>query len=179
MSGAVLMVDSARADAVTEKLREAPIVLGVSLQSEALAELDRMLDEGPGLFRRIMMVVSIVIAVGVVYNSTRIAFIERARDLASLRVLGFTSAEAGYVLLGELALLTVIALPVGGMMGVFLWIVVAQAVSTDLYSIPTVFDPRGFGVAALTVLISSVAAGLLVMRDVRRLDLVSALKVRE
>ncbi|NWG91720.1 MAG: ABC transporter permease, partial [Parvularculaceae bacterium] len=137
------------------------------------------LDEGPGAFRTIMTAISIIIAAGVVYNNARIAFIERERDLATLRILGFTKVETGYVLLGELGALSILALPVGAVIGYFLWTYVATAMSTDLYAIPTVVEAEGFGYAAIIVLIAAVAAGALVQRDVNRFDLVPVLKSRE
>ncbi|MCH9751384.1 MAG: ABC transporter permease, partial [Alphaproteobacteria bacterium] len=113
------------------------------------------------------------------YNSARIAFAERAHDLASLRVIGFTRSEAAYVLLGELALLTFFALPLGYLMGVGLAEAMAEGFSTDLYQIPAKVGLESFGTAMVAVLVASVLSGWLVKRDIDRLDLVSALKSRE
>ena len=49
-----------------------------------------------------------VIAVGVVYNTARISLDERSRELATLRVIGFTRGEVSAILLGELAVLTLV-----------------------------------------------------------------------
>ena len=155
------------------------MVAGVSLRREAYRNFQKLLDEGPGTFRAIMTVVSIIIAVGVVYNNARIAFIERERDLATLRILGFTKIETGYVLLGELAALTIIALPIGSLIGFLLWTYVANGMSTDLYLIPTVVKAAGFGYAALVVIAAGIVAGGFVQRDINRFDLVPVLKSRE
>lgn len=95
-----------------------------------------------------------------------------------MRILGFTKIETGYVLLGELAALTIIALPAGAMIGYLLWSYVAAAMSTDLYTIPTVFKADGLGFAAIVVLIAAAAAGVLVQRDINKFDLAPVLKSR-
>ena len=94
-------------------------------------------------------------------------------------MLGFTHAETAYILLGELTLLTVLALPLGAEIGYALcWFLIASF-SSDLYRMPLVVTPTGIGYAALVVLAAAAASGLLVARDIRRLDLVAALKIRE
>ena len=123
--------------------------------------------------------VSFVITFGIVYNSARIAHAERARDLASLRVIGFTKGETAFVLLGELAAVTLIALPVGAVLGYYLSFGIAAGFSTDLYQIPANFDPGSYGFAALVVIGAGLTSGWLVKRDIDRADLVSALKTRE
>ncbi|NNE40731.1 MAG: FtsX-like permease family protein [Marinicaulis sp.] len=178
-SGAYLKIDMAQRNKVYDKLKSMPLIAGVSLRREAYYNFQKMIDEGPGTFRRIMMVFSIVIAAGVVYNGARIAFIERHHDLASLRVLGFTKIETGYVLFGELALLAILALPVGSLIGLGLWVYIADALSTELYQIPVVFKESGLGYAAIVVLVSTAIAGALVQRDIMKLDLATALKARE
>ncbi|MDX1487453.1 MAG: ABC transporter permease, partial [Acidiferrobacterales bacterium] len=107
------------------------------------------------------------------------AFAERARDLASLRVLGFTKGETAFVLLGELAVITLLALPLGSWLGYYLSYAVSQGFSTDLYQIPAMVVPESYGTAALAVLIASAISGWLVKRDIDQIDLVSALKTRE
>ncbi len=60
---------------------------------------------------------SSVIAFGVVYNAARISLSERSRELASLRVLGFTRAEISLILLGELGVILLVAVPAGLLLG--------------------------------------------------------------
>jgi putative ABC transport system permease protein len=89
-----------------------------------------------------------MIAFGVVYNSARIMLSERSRELASLRVLGFTRFEVGYILLGELAILTLAALPLGCLMGYGLSAVMSAAFESDLYRIPLVIERSTYSFAA-------------------------------
>jgi putative ABC transport system permease protein len=122
---------------------------------------------------------SSVIAFGVVYNAARVSLSERSRELASLRVLGFTRGEISAILLGELAIVTAIAIPVGFLLGyVFAGLLVA-AFNTELYRFPLVVTPRTFGFAAVAVLVAATLSGLAVRRRLDHLDLVAVLKTRE
>ena len=179
ISGAYMKIDPTHRDEVYDELKNIPKIAGVSLRREAYENFKKMIEEGPGTFRYILTIFATVIAVGVVYNGARIAFIERQHDLASLRVLGFTKLEAGYVLLGELFMLAVMALPIGAVFGYLLWIYFAAALSNELYQIPVVFHEDGLGYAAIIIFLSTLMAGALVQRDVGKIDIASALKSRE
>jgi putative ABC transport system permease protein len=120
-----------------------------------------------------------VIAFGVVYNAARIALSERGRELASLRVLGYTRFEVSYVLLGELAVLAILALPLGCLLGAGIASLLARAFQNDAFRIPTTIDASTYGVACLVVLAATAVSALLVRRRIGRLDLVAVLKTRE
>ena len=120
-----------------------------------------------------------VIAIGVVYNSARISLSERSRELASLRVLGFTRGEAALILVGEQAALTFAALPLGCVLGYGLAALMVRLFDTKLYRIPFVVSPEVFGFAVLVVLAATIGAAWIVIRRVNRLDLVAVLKTRE
>ena len=120
-----------------------------------------------------------IIAVGVVYNAARISLSERSRDLASLRVLGFTRGEIGGILLGELALVVVVAIPVGIVCGHGLARLTLALLRNELYRIPFVIEPSTYGLSILAVLAASLASGLLVRRRLDGLDLIAVLKTRE
>ncbi len=179
ISGAYLTIDEAEADAIYAALQDMPTVAGLSVKSQARDAFLRMLNEGAGAIRYAMGVIAFVITFGIVYNAARIALAERARDLASLRVIGFTKGEAAFVLLGELAVVTLVALPVGAGLGYYLSFVIAAGFSTELYQIPAVFDPSTYGQAMLVVLGAALVSGWLVKRDLDRSDLIEALKTRD
>ena len=156
-----------------------PAVAGVTLNSQARSSFQELMNQGAGAMRFIMAGVAIIITVGVVYNSARIAFAEREHDLASLRVIGFTRRETSFVLLGELAVITLLSLPIGAGVGYYLSSLVSTAFSTEMYTISASVDPRSFGAAALLCGAGGCGLGWMVQRDVNKLDLVSALKTRE
>lgn len=179
VSGAYLMIDANHADAIYHSLQDMPLVAGVSLKSEAESAFRTLMDTGAGAMRYVMGAIAFVITFGIIYNSARIAYAERARDLASLRVLGFTRGEAGFVLLGELVVITLIALPIGMILGYYLSFVIADGFSTELYQIPAVFSPQSYGFASIFVIFAALVSGVLVKRDLDHADLVAALKSRE
>ena len=179
MSGAYLRIDSAQQNTVYRTLKDMPTVAGVSLKQDARNALQEQMDMGAGAMRYIMLTVAGIITFGIVYNAARIAYAERARDLASLSVIGFTRSEVAFVLLGELAVVTLLALPVGSVLGYYLSFAVAAGFSTDLYQIPAQVPAAGYGAAALAVLSAASLSGWLVKRDIDGSDIVSALKARE
>lgn len=179
ISGAYLTIDAAQSDRIYAALQNMPTVAGVSVKSQARDAFVALMNQGAGAIRYVMGAIAFVITFGIVYNAARIALAERSRDLASLRVIGFSRAEAAFVLLGELAVVTVIALPVGALLGYYLSFGIAAGFSTDLYQIPAIFDPVSYGQATLVVVCAALISGWLVKRDLDRADLVEALKTRE
>ncbi|TRO96183.1 FtsX-like permease family protein [Glycocaulis profundi] len=179
VSGAYLSVDPEAADALYERLKNAPAVAGVGLQTLAMERLQEMMDENLGTSLFVFVTFAGLIALGVVYNSVRISYAERQRELASLRVLGFSRMDVSYILLGEIALLTLLALPVGAAAGAGLAWYLAQAMSSEMFRMPFVIAPSTFGFAALVVLAITAGASLLVRRQIDRLDMAEALKTGE
>lgn len=178
-SGAYIRLDANEADTIYTRIKDMPAVAGITLKSASRASIETLMNQSAGVMRFIMLAVAIVITFGIVYNSARIAMAERARDLASLRVIGFTRGEASFVLLGELAVVTLLALPLGAAAGYWLTAAIARGFSTEMFQIPVVYTPETNGTAGLAVLFASVVSGLLVKRDIDRLDLVESLKTRE
>jgi len=135
--------------------------------------------ENMGIMTTINVVFAGIIAFGVVYNAARVSLSERSRELASLRVLGYTLAEISYILLGELALLTIVALPLGVGFGILMAKGILAAVETELYRFPFVITMQGVARSALTVAAAAAISGLAVRRRLDRLDLVAVLKTWE
>ncbi len=132
-----------------------------------------------GVFIFFNIVFASIITVGVVYNVARIALSERQHELASLRVLGFTRAEISSILLGELAVLTVLAIPLGLAMGYGFAAFMVMVFDTELYRFPLVISLRTYAASALVVLVAASLSGLLVRRRLDHLDLIEVLKVKE
>jgi putative ABC transport system permease protein len=179
ISGAWLLVDPARTTELHAALWELPGVASIGMLTEAERGIRDYLDETILMVAIIFIAIASSIAFGVVYNNARIAFAERARELATLQVLGYTRAEVSRILLGEIALLTLVAIPPGWIIGVFFSHLLHQAFSHDLFRIPLVFTPQAFGFAALGVLAASLVVGILVYRRLGRLDKIRVLKAVE
>ena len=179
LSGAYLAVDGNQTARLYRRLKSMPAVSGVVIRESVLKSFREILDRSIVVTTLINILFACIIAFGVVYNSARIALSERANELASLRVLGFTRREVAVILLGEQGVLTVLAIPLGFAMGVAIcWLLVIR-LSTELYRIPFVLSARTFGFAALVVAVTALASGFLVARRIHRLDLVAVLKTRE
>jgi putative ABC transport system permease protein len=179
ISGALLLVDPALEPALTRALQQRPRVASVFSQDRAIQSFRDTTAEAMLTFTFILSLFAGVIAFGVVYNAARIALSERDRELASLRVLGFTRGEIAYILLGELTVLTLAALPVGFALGAAAAAGVVRGLETDLFQIPVVLGRGTFALAATIVIAAALASAVLVRRRLQRLDLVGVLKTRE
>jgi len=179
ISGARLAVDAARIDTIYRELRRMPRVAGTVVRENSIQQFNEMMEETIIFFSFITALLGGFIAFGVVYNSARIAISERGRELASLRVLGFTRGEVGYILLGEIALLTLLAIPFGFVLGRGLSAYLATSFTSDLYRIPLVVLPSTYALAASIVLGSFAISAVLMWRKLARLDLIEVLKTRE
>jgi len=179
LSGANLLVESNQTDALYRRIKAMPKVSGVALKAAALESFRRLMAQNFQIITTFNVVFAGIIAFGVVYNAARISLSERTRELATLRVLGFTIGEIAFILLGELALLTVLALPVGILFGWGLGELVVLMFDSEVYRLPLVFTPQNAAWAALTVIAAVVLSGLTVKRQLDHLDLVGVLKMSE
>lgn len=179
VSGVLLMVDRAHDAALTQALRDRPRVASIVSQERAIQSYMDTAAESMLIFTFVLSLFAGVIAFGVVYNSARISLSERDRELASLRVLGFTRGEVSYILLGELAMLVLLAIPIGFALGALMSSLIVQALETDMYQFPVVFSRATFATAAVVVLVAAVASALIIRRNLNRLDMVGVLKTRE
>jgi putative ABC transport system permease protein len=179
LSGAFLKVDPAQETALYEHLKATPAVAGVALKRSALESFDKTLGETFYVMIFFNLLFSGVIAFGVVYNAARVSFAERSRELASLRVLGFTRGEISFILLGELAVVTALAIPIGLVLGYACAAALVAAFNTELYRFPLVVSARTFAFAGSAVAVAAALSALAVRRRLDRLDLVAVLKTRE
>jgi putative ABC transport system permease protein len=179
VSGAWLSVDAAHKADVLAALRERPRVAGVTDRAAAIRSFYDTMAESILTFTLIITFMAASIAIGVVYNAARITLAERARDLASLRILGYTRAEVRNLLLGELATLGLLALLPGFALGYGMSALLVAGFQSDLYRIPLVVKPQAFAFAGAVMLAAAALAAWLVARRLRRLDLVAVLKTRE
>ncbi len=178
ISGAYLRVDKQHGD-LYAKLKNMPRIAGVVEQESAIQAFYDTLAEMVLFFTFISTLLGISISFGVVYNSMRIALSERNRELTSLRVLGFERSEVAYILLGEQALLTLIAIPFGLLIGYGLCAYLAFQFDSDLYRIPLVLGLNVYAFAATVVIVSAVISGVMIWRNLAQLDMVAVLKTRE
>lgn len=179
VAGAVLAVDTSSLRQLFEELDRRPGIAAVSQRRVAIHNFYDSMAKTILTFTLIATLFGVVITAGVTYTSARVALSERARDLASLRVLGFTQAEVGYLLLGELALLTVLALPLGFVLGKALIAMLVVGFDSDLFRIPHFVSATTYGFTGLTTLATALGCGIAIWRRILRLDLIGVLKARD
>jgi putative ABC transport system permease protein len=179
LTGALLSVDDRYQRDVYAELKEMPRVAGVVEHESAIKSFYDTIAETILFFTFISTLLGSSIAFGVIYNSMRIALSERNRELASLRVLGFERNEVAYILLGEMALFTLIAIPLGFLIGYGLCSYMAFQFDSDLYRVPLVLGINVYAFSALVVLLSSIVSAIMIWRNLADLDMVAVLKSKE
>jgi putative ABC transport system permease protein len=179
VSGAWLRVDASREVDLYAELEQTPAVASVMLKGVLLRSFDETVARSMGVFNTVLVSFACVIAFAMVYNAARIALSERARELSSLRVLGFTQAEVTWLLLGEQAILTLASIPLGLVIGYLVSAWIVGAYQWELFRLPFVVDARTAAFAILVTVLAAVGSGLVVGRRIARLDLVAVLKTRE
>jgi putative ABC transport system permease protein len=179
ISGVDIAYDADRERDLFREIKRTPRIASIELQRSALARFRATLAENINMMTSIYIGLAVIVAFGVIYNSARIQLSERARDLASLRVLGFHRSEVARVLFTELALLTVLAQPLGWLIGYWLGWITVQSFSSDLYTTPFVIEVATYAKASLVTVAAALASALAVRRRIDALDLVAVLKTRE
>jgi putative ABC transport system permease protein len=179
VSGAYLAVNPAARAALNDRLKRLPVVAGVASPAQMLKSFNEQLAQN--LFVAVFFILgfSAVISIAVIYNGARIALSERGRELASLRVLGFSRREVAVLLLGEQGLTTVLGIPLGWALGRALAAAVSAGLRTETYRIPLVVNLSTFAWAAVITATAAILSGWMVRRRLDRMNLIDVLKTRE
>lgn len=179
ISGANLLVDTSELLELYKTIKVTPGVATIALQNKSQQKFRETIDQNIQMMMTVYVVLAIIITFGVVYNSARIQLSERARELASLRVFGFTRAEVSSVLLTELAVIVLLAQPLGWLLGYSFSLAVTKGFESEAFRVPLVINASTFAQASIIVLGSALITALLVRRRVNKLDLIKVLKTRE
>jgi putative ABC transport system permease protein len=179
VTSVAVTIDPAMQESFYRTVKAIPAIAGVSMRDAALQNFRDTMADPMGLSIFINVAFAAIIAFGVVYNSARVSLSERARELASLRVLGFTRAEISLILLGEIAILTLLALPLGAAIGYLFGELIMAGFTNEVYRLSFVVRPATIAWSWLTVITATIVSGLVVRRRLDRLDLVSVLKTPE
>ncbi|HXS30765.1 MAG TPA: FtsX-like permease family protein, partial [Steroidobacteraceae bacterium] len=179
VTAAYLLFDGRYRKEFSARAKELPRIVAVSFKDNARASMTQLLNQGSGFFSWLFVLFSSLMAAGVAFSAARVTLAEQERDLATLRVLGFGRREASYVLIAELGVLLIVALPVGALVGLFMSHWLMSQFATDLFTFPYVTNAAAYARPALFVTTAVLVATLLVRRGVDRLDLVGVLKSRD
>jgi len=179
VAGAWLRVDAAGEQALYDRLKRTPGVAGVLVHDVLVSSFEETIEESFLIALLSTLVLGAALVMAIVYNQARVALSERGRDLASLRVLGFTRRDVAGMLLGEQGALVLLALPLGLVLGWLLTLLMMLRFETELFRLPVVVEPGTYLFAVAIVLVAAVLSALLVRRRLDRIDLIGVLKTRE
>jgi putative ABC transport system permease protein len=179
ISGAFLTVDPQKEESLFQTLKRTPAAAAVAFKRNMLESFEETIAKSLFISTFVLILFASVIAFGLVYNNARISLSERGHELASLRVLGFTEREIARILLGEQAVLTLLALPLGLAIGYFFSWLMSKALETELYRIPLVISGKSVVFSLEVTVLAAFISGLFVRRRLGRLDLIAVLKTRE
>lgn len=178
-TGAYLRVTDDAQGALLSHLKSLPAVAEVSSPRSMLADFQKQMAESLFIAVGFLLLFSGVIAVGVIYNGARVALSERSRELSSLRVIGMRKREVAWLLLGEQAGITLLAIPLGWLLGYAMSFAISAGLQSESYRIPVVVSASSFALSAGVIIAAAVASGGIVRRRINQLDLISVLKTRE
>ncbi len=179
ITGASFTIDMAHRADFLRALKGIPRVSSISIKETMRASFRDTTAQSMGLIQTIYLIFAVIVAFGVIYNNARISLAERARELATLRVIGLTQGEVAAVLVVELVILALLAVPLGLALGTGFATVVIHAVNTETVRIPLVFTSYTYSFAVLVVSVASALSAVIVLRKLRQLDLIGALKAPE
>ncbi len=179
LTGAFISVDSNLKSKLYRDLKQMPAIGSATVKAATIKQFQDTIQENLFKFQAFNVVFAAVIACGIVYNTARISLDERCRELSTMRVIGFSKTEVATLLLGELAVFTLIAIPVGWLIGYSFCASMVAGFATEQYRIPLVIELRSFAKSAVVTIVAATISGLLVRRKLDGMDLVAVLKSRE
>jgi putative ABC transport system permease protein len=176
---ALLRTDDSRLPALRAALARYPGIAQLVRRRAIIESFHEQTGRSMSIMTAVMTFFAVVIAIGVVYNNMRVTLSVRARDLATMRVLGFTRREVGAVLFGEMVLHLAVGVPLGLGLGRWFCGLILGSVDPERYRWPLTISSETYAYAALTVALASLLCWLFVRRRLDRLDLIAVLKTRE
>jgi putative ABC transport system permease protein len=179
ITGATFTIDPAHRREFLRALKDIPRISWVAIKDSLRANFRQTTAASIGLIQKIYMAFATVVAFGVVYNNARISLAERARELATLRVIGFSQREVGGVLVTELVILALLAVPIGLLIGTGFAAAILNSVNTETVRLPLILTASNYAFAVLVVAAASTLSAIFVLRKLNQLDLVGALKAPE
>ncbi len=179
ITGASFTIDMARRAEFLRAIKEVPRISWISVKESMRQSFRQTTAQMMGMLTTLYLSMAVIVAFGVIYNNARISLAERARELATLRVVGMTQREVGAVIVIELTILALLALPLGLVLGTGISAAIISSVNTETVRLPLVFTPYSYTFALIVVAIASTLSALVVLRKLRHLDLIGALKAPE
>ncbi|MEH1906165.1 ABC transporter permease [Nostoc sp.] len=179
VSGVYAAIDLNASSQLYSYLKKIPDVTNVFLRKASIESFQESMGKNMQVATKVLLVFATIITVSVVYNGAQISLSERQRELASLRIIGFTRAEIAFILLGEQGIITLVAIPLGLVLGSGLAALMSVGYDSELYRLPLIVTKANYTFAIMVVIAAAISCGLIVQRQLNRLDLIAVLKTRE
>ncbi|MCK5666064.1 MAG: FtsX-like permease family protein, partial [Thiotrichaceae bacterium] len=179
ISGAYLSIENGSLEETQLRLNQLPQIAAIIDKNASIAGFRKTIGDFMLIYLSFVSALSIAIAFGVIYNNARITLAERSRELASLRVLGYTKAEVTTILLGELALVTILSIPLGLLLGYGMSYAFIMDIQQELFRIPLVISHSTYALAILVLSGSAIVSGLIVRDKLNKINIVNVLKIKE
>ncbi len=179
ISGAWIAAGSERRAVVQSELALTPRVAGVSRREANVEAFHETFGRSLLIVAFVFLLIAGSLAFAMVFNAARTVFDERRRELATMRVIGMTRVETGYILLAELAVITLLAIPIGLALGYGLAAMLASAMKSELFRLPVILHPHSYARATLALLGAAVMSMGWAAWDVSRLNVKEALAAKD
>jgi putative ABC transport system permease protein len=179
ITGASFTLDMARRGEFLRAVKAVPRISWIVIKESMRQSFRQTTAQMMGMLTTLYLVMAVIVAFGVIYNNARISLAERARELATLRVIGMTQREVGAIIVIELGLLAVIAVPIGLLFGSGFASVIIRSINTETVRVPLVFTSYTYTFAVVVVGLASIVSSMVVLRKLKQLDLIGALKAPE
>lgn len=179
LSGAWLAVAAGQREQLVEDLSRFPGVAAVTVNARRSEAFNETFGRSLLIVAAVFLAVAGTLAFAMIFNAARTLFDERRRELATLRVIGLTRGETGYLLAAELLLLALLALPIGLLLGYLLADLLATAMRSELFRLPVILERESYARGAILLLAATAVSVGWSLRDLWKLDVKEALSARD
>ncbi len=178
-SSAVLKLDNSEFEnEVKNQLKDMPGVTSVESKSDSLNALLKNMGATKSSMGAMIMLAAILL-IAVLYNIATINIFERQRELATLKVLGFTNNEIKKLIFNENYIISIFGMIIGLPFGKWLGGLMMATSSTDSYTIPYVVKIKSYIIAIILTFMFTVITNFILMNKIKAIDMLEVLKNKE
>lgn len=152
-------------------------VSSITTKTELLSAFNTMMEMMDSMIW-ILILASAILAVVVLYNLASLGYIEKIREMSTLKIIGFTNKKIAKILVVGTIWITVMGLIIGLPLGAYLLDILLRALAGE-YEMNMAFGYLSYIVGIVVPFLVSLVTIYLISKKTKKLDMVSALKERE
>ncbi len=164
-------------DVAQEDIEESPLIAGKQDKQTLMDTYDSFMDI-MNVMVILFVLAAVILGIVVLYNLGVMSYVERSRELATLKVLGFRERRIGKLLISQNAWLTAAGVIIGLPGGVAVLQLIIVSLARE-YELKLCLGALTYCVSVLVTFGTSLAVGRMVARKSRRIDMAEALKGSE